>query len=30
MGEPIVSYICNFDAKSSALSNYKGLIVNES
>ena len=30
MREPIVSYICNFDTKSIALSNYKGLILDES
>jgi len=29
MGEPIVSYICHFVAESRALSNYKGLILDE-
>ena len=30
MREPSASYICSFDAKSSALSNYWGLILDES
>ena len=29
MSEPRASYICDFDAKSSALSNRRGLILNE-
>ena len=30
MREPRASYICNFDTNSSALSNYMGLILDES
>jgi len=30
MREPRASYICNFDAKSSSLSNCRGLILDES
>ena len=29
MREPRASYICNFDAKNSALSNYRGRVLDE-